>query len=68
MTRLRRAVSWVDGHLNTAISRDLLAWGTASVALFAGVLSSEDWTIITTGFIGVRGTVEAVDRYRRGGE
>jgi len=42
------------------ISRKLLAFIVASIALFKGTLTSSDWVIITTVYIGVQAATDIV--------
>jgi hypothetical protein len=54
----------LDKGLDKLISRKLLAWATATgLLLFAG-LTSGDWVIITTVYIGGQTVIDAVAKLK----
>jgi hypothetical protein len=55
----------IDAFAERFISRKLLAWLTATGLMLAGTgLTSSDWVIITTTYIGTQAVVDAVARLR----
>ena len=55
----------IDGLTEKLISRKLLAWLTATGLMLAGTgLTSSDWVIITTTYIGTQAVVDAVCKLR----
>jgi hypothetical protein len=52
----------LDSKINKWISRKLLVFIVASVALFKGVLNSTDWVIIATAYIAVQSFVDSVEK------
>lgn len=50
----------IDIILNKFISRKLLAFVVACTALFLGNLTSTDWMIIATAYIGIQGFTDIV--------
>jgi hypothetical protein len=55
----------LDQILNKYISRKLIVFAIGSWALFSGNLSSEDWVIVATSYIGSQMVVDVVDRLIR---
>ena len=55
---------FLDTWLLKLTSRKLLVWLTASSLAFAGYLTSGDWVIISTVFIGTQGAVDIVERLK----
>lgn len=53
-----------DKALNKVVSRKLLAWATATALLLFADLSSGDWVIITTVYIGGQTVVDTVKTLR----
>tara|TARA_Y100000310_G_scaffold205726_1_gene206081 strand:+ start:331 stop:519 length:189 start_codon:yes stop_codon:yes gene_type:complete len=53
-----------DKALNKIVSRKLLAWATATALLLFADLSSGDWVIITTVYIGGQTVVDTVKTLR----
>ena len=53
-----------DKALNKLISRKLLAWLTATCLLLFADLTSGDWVIITTVYIGSQTVIDAVAKLR----
>jgi len=54
-----------DVFLQKIISRKLLAWIVATVALFLGVVTEEAWQWITGIYIGVVGVGDIVEANRK---
>ena len=54
-----------DTILNKLISRKLLVFVIACIGLFNQTLTSSDWVIIATAYIGMQGFTEIVDRLRK---
>jgi len=54
-----------DIILSKWISRKLLVFLTACIGLFAGSLTSSDWVIIATAYIGIEGITNIVERLKR---
>jgi len=54
-----------DIILSKWISRKLLVFLVACVGLFAGNLTSSDWVIIATAYIGIEGITNIVERLRK---
>jgi len=54
-----------DTILNKLISRKLLVFVIACFGLFNQTLTSSDWVIIATAYIGMQGFTEIVDRLRK---
>jgi len=54
----------VDKALQKLVSRKLLAWGTATCLLLFSDLTSSDWVIITTVYIGGQTVVDTVARLK----
>jgi len=54
-----------DFILNKLISRKLLVFAIACVALFNQTLTSSDWVIIATAYIGIEGFTNIVTQLRK---
>lgn len=54
-----------DIILNKWISRKLLVFIVACGGLFSGQLTSSDWVIIATAYIGIEGVTNIVERLRK---
>lgn len=54
----------MDRGLEKLVSRKLLAWATATALLLFADLTSADWVIITTVYIGGQTVVDTVARLR----
>lgn len=52
----------LDGILNKLISRKLMVFLVASVALFGSKLESGDWVIVATVYIGAQMATDIVER------
>ena len=55
---------FLDTWLMKFTSRKLLVWMTASGLAYAGYLTSGDWVIISTVFVGTQGAVDIVERLK----
>jgi len=54
----------IDAILNKWLSRKLMVFVIASFGLFSGSLSSGDWTILATAYVGVVGFYEIVAKLK----
>ena len=54
-----------DILLNKWISRKLLVFLFATAGLFLGTLTSTDWVIIATAYIGIEGFTNIVERIKK---
>ncbi len=54
-----------DVILNKLISRKLLVFVIACVALFNQTLTSADWVVIATAYIGIQGFTEIVTQLKK---
>ena len=54
----------IDAILNKWLSRKLMVFIVASFGLFSGSLSSSDWTILATAYVGVVGFYEIVGKLK----
>jgi len=52
----------IDLFLSKFISRKLLVWTVATVALFTSSLESSDWVIVATAYISLQGVSDIVER------
>lgn len=55
----------IDILLNKWISRKLMVFIVACFGLFNQSLTSSDWVVIATAYIGIQGFTEIVDRLRK---
>ncbi len=55
----------LDIILSKWISRKLLVFIVACGGLFTGTLTSADWVIIATAYIGIEGITNIVERLRK---
>jgi len=54
----------IDAILNKWLSRKLMVFVIASFGLFSGSLTSGDWTILATAYVGVVGFYEIVGKLK----
>ena len=54
-----------DVILNKLISRKLLVFAIACIGLFNQSLTSSDWVVIATAYIGIEGVTSIVERLRK---
>lgn len=52
----------IDFYFSKWISRKLLVFAIASIAMFTGKVSSSDWVIISTAYISLEGVTTIVER------
>lgn len=55
----------IDILLSKWISRKLLVFLVACFGLFCGNLTSSDWVVIATAYIGIEGITNIVERLRK---
>jgi hypothetical protein len=55
----------IDLFLSKWVSRKLMAFFIASVALFSGNIESNDWVIVATAYISLQGVTDIVERIYR---
>lgn len=55
----------LDILLNKWISRKLMVFIVACAGLFTGYLTSSDWIIISTAYIGIQGFTDIVNKIKR---
>jgi hypothetical protein len=55
----------LDILLNKWISRKLMVFIVACSGLFSGYLTSSDWIIISTAYIGIQGFTDIVEKIKR---
>lgn len=55
----------IDILINKWISRKLMVFIVACAGLFSGYLTSSDWVIISTAYIGVQGFTDIVNKIKR---
>lgn len=55
----------IDLYLNKLVSRKLFVFATACIGLFSSYLTSSDWVIIATAYIGVQGFTDIVNKLKR---
>ena len=55
----------IDIIISKWISRKLLVFIVACGGLFVGTLTSEDWVIIATAYIGIEGITNIVERLKK---
>ena len=52
----------IDLFLSKWVSRKLMAFAIASLALFSGSIESSDWVIVATMYVAVQGATDIVER------
>jgi hypothetical protein len=55
----------LDILINKWISRKLLVFIVACSGLFSGYLTSSDWVIIATAYVGIQGFTDIVNKLKR---
>lgn len=55
----------IDIIISKWVSRKLLVFIVACSGLFIGTLTSSDWVIIATAYIGIEGITNIVERLKR---
>lgn len=56
----------LDNVLHKVVSRKLLVWGTATAALFMGIVPSNDWVAIALMYIGSQTAVDFAVAWKKG--
>jgi len=57
-----------DKGLSKLISRKLMVWATATVALFTGVVPAEQWLQVCLLYIGSQAAVDMIVSYKNAGK
>ena len=57
----------IDTGLAKVVSRKLLVWAVATVALFTGVVPASEWLQVCLLYIGSQAAVDIVTAYKRSG-
>ena len=52
----------IDKFLSKWVSRKLMAFAIASVALFTSNIESADWVVVATAYISLQGITDIVER------
>jgi hypothetical protein len=55
----------IDLFLNKWVSRKLMVFSIASVALFSGSIASNDWVIVATAYISLQGVTDIVQKLQK---
>jgi hypothetical protein len=55
----------IDLFLKKWVSRKLMVFSIASVALFTGSILSNDWVIVATAYISLQGVTDIVEKLQR---
>lgn len=55
---------FIDKYLNKAVSKKLIAFIIATIALFTGKVSGTEWIIISTAYIAITGYTDTVLRLK----
>ena len=55
----------LDILINKWVSRKLLVFIVACSGLFSGYLTSSDWVIIATAYVGIQGFMDIVNKLKR---
>jgi hypothetical protein len=55
----------VDLFLKKWVSRKLMVFAIASVALFTGSIESNDWVIVATAYISLQGVTDIVQKLQQ---
>ncbi|MCW4031010.1 MAG: hypothetical protein NWE80_01455 [Candidatus Bathyarchaeota archaeon] len=55
---------WIDRGVAKIVSRKLLVWGTATVALFTGAVPAQEWLQVCLLYIGSQAAVDIVVAYK----
>lgn len=67
MVPFNERVGIVDVGLSKVTSRKLLVWGTATIALFMGIVPPEEWLQVCLLYIGSQAAVDIVVAFRNSG-
>ena len=55
----------VDLLLSKWVSRKLMVFIIACIGLFLGNITSSDWVVVTTAYIGIQGFTDIVNKLRK---
>jgi hypothetical protein len=55
----------IDLFLKKWVSRKLMVFSVASVALFTGSIASNDWVIVATAYISLQGVTDIVQKLQK---
>jgi hypothetical protein len=55
----------IDLLLSKWISRKLMVFAVACIGLFSGYLTSYDWVIVATAYVGIQGFTDIVNKLKR---
>ena len=55
----------VDILLNKWISRKLMVFIVACAGLFSGMVTSSDWVVVATAYIGIQGFTDIVNKIKK---
>jgi hypothetical protein len=55
----------VDILLNKWISRKLMVFIVACAGLFSGMVTSSDWVVVATAYIGIQGFTDIVNKLKK---
>ena len=58
----------IDLLTEKIVSRKLLVWVLATVLLFNGSITSEEWTQISIGYVGIEGFADMIVKYKMAGK
>ena len=58
---------WIDRNLGKFASRKLIVFTVATFALFKGLMTGTEWTIIATTYISIEGVTNIVERLKKNG-
>lgn len=56
---------WIDRNLGKFASRKLIVFINATVALYLGLMTGTEWTIIATAYISIEGVTNIVERMKK---
>ena len=55
--------AFIDKYLNFAISKKLLAFLIACIALFTDKMNGEQWMVMSSVYIGTQGVIDSIKEY-----
>jgi hypothetical protein len=58
----------VDLVTEKFVSRKLLVWVTATVMLYTGHITPDEWTAITLGYVGIEGMADLAVKWKSAGK
>ena len=56
---------WIDRNLGKFASRKLIVFINATVALYLGLMSGTEWTIIAATYISIEGATNIINTLKR---